>query len=104
LMEAAALLGASRMKLVCDSTDHARAAHLLGRLCELAVPFGLTIDLEYMVFSGVRSLGAAQQLVTAAAQPNLRILVDALHWMRAGDTAASLHGAQTLGYAQRCDG
>src|SRR5262249_46886356 len=29
LMEAAALLGASRMKLVCDSGDPVRAAHLL---------------------------------------------------------------------------
>ena len=104
LMEAAALLGASRMKLVCDSEDHARAAHLLARLCELAVPFGLTLDLEYMVFSGVRSLGSARALVAAAAQPNLRILVDALHWMRAGDTQGSLHGVETLGYVQLCDG
>lgn len=104
LMEAAALLGASRMKLVCDSDDHARAAQQLARLCELAVPFSLTLDLEYMVFSGVRSLAAAQHLVAAAAQPNLKILVDALHWMRAGDTAASLHGMERLGYVQLCDG
>jgi len=104
LMEAAGLLGASRMKLVCDSDDHARAAHLLARLCELALPFGLTLDLEYMVFSGVRSLAASQKLMAAAAQPNLRILVDALHWMRAGDTPRSLHGAESLGYVQLCDG
>jgi sugar phosphate isomerase/epimerase len=104
LMEAAALLGASRMKLVCDSDDHGRAAHLLAQLCERAAPFGLTLDLEYMVFSGVRSLAAARQLVAAAAQPNLRILVDALHWMRADDTAASLQGVEALGYVQLCDG
>jgi len=104
LMEAAALLGASRMKLVCDSDDHARAASILARLCELAAPFGVTLDLEYMVFSGVRSLSSAQQVVAAAAQPNLRVLVDALHWMRADDTVASLHGAETLGYVQLCDG
>jgi sugar phosphate isomerase/epimerase len=104
LMEAAALLGASRMKLVCDGGDHARAAHLLARLSELAVPFGLTLDLEYMVFSGVRSLGDAEHLVASAAQPNLRILVDALHWMRAGDTPDSLRNAKALGYVQLCDG
>jgi sugar phosphate isomerase/epimerase len=105
-MEAAAMLGASRMKLVCDSDDHAQAAHLLARLCELAAPFGLTLDLEYMVFSGVRSLAAARQLLAAAAQPNLRILVDALHWMRAGDTAAALQApeSEALGYVQLCDG
>ena len=105
LMEAAALLGASRIKLVCDSGDPARAADLLGRLCERAAPFGLTLDLEYMVFSGVRSLSAARALITAANQPNLRILVDALHWMRAGDDTSSLKIAkEQLGYVQLCDG
>lgn len=104
LIEAAALLGASRIKLVCDSADHARAAALLARLCELAAPFGLTLDLEYMVFSGVRSLAAARNLVAKAAQPNLQVLVDALHWMRAGDDVAMLRNAMCLGYVQLCDG
>lgn len=105
LLEAAAHLGASRIKLVCDSNDHARAADLLAQLCALAAPFGLTLDLEYMVFSGVRSLAAARDLVLAADQPNLRILVDALHWMRAGGDAAALRAAAgRLGYVQLCDG
>src|SRR6187455_2546123 len=55
LMEAAAMLGARRIKLVCDSQDHDRAADLLAKLCAQARPFGLTLDLEYMIFSGVRS-------------------------------------------------
>jgi sugar phosphate isomerase/epimerase len=104
LMEAAAVLGASRIKLVCDSGDHARAAEMLGRLAELAVPFGLTLDLEYMVFSGVHSLASALRLGAAADQPNLKILVDALHWRRAGDMAASLRAGGPLGYVQLCDG
>jgi sugar phosphate isomerase/epimerase len=107
LMGAAAMLGARRIKLVCDSDDHVRAAHLLNHLCELAMPFGLTLDLEYMVFSGVRSLAAALALVAAVGRPNLKVLVDALHWMRAGDDAPSLGAAQSLGalgYVQLCDG
>ena len=35
LMEAAAALGASRMKLVCDTKDHARASGLLQELAGL---------------------------------------------------------------------
>ena len=105
LMEAAALLGASRMKLVCDSDVHARAADLLAQLCEIAAPFGLTLDLEYMVFSGVRSLAEAVRLVKMADKSNLKVLVYALHWMRAGDDIAALRkSAAQLGYVQLCDG
>ena len=106
LMEAASLLGARRIKTVCDCDDPALSAALLGRFAELAAAFGLTVDLEYMVFSGVKSLRAAVVIVEAAAQPNLRVLVDALHWMRAGDTVADVHAAppDRIGYVQLCDG
>lgn len=105
LMEAAAHLGASRMKLVCDTDHHAHAAELLAEIAHLAAPFGLTLDLEYMVFSGVKSLKAALDVVNAAAQPNLRVLVDALHWARAGDTAEDIRAADPalLNYVQLCD-
>jgi sugar phosphate isomerase/epimerase len=105
LIETAANLGARRMKLVCDSTDHARIAAIIGRLCDLAAPFGLTLDLEYMIFSGVKSLSAAIALATTAGRPNLQVLVDALHWVRAGDIA-ELPTADPawLGYVQLCDG
>ena len=104
-MEAAAHLGASRMKLVCDTDHHARAAELLAEIAQLAAPFGLILDLEYMVFSGVKSLKAALDVVNAAAQPNLRVLVDALHWARAGDTAEDIRaaGPALLNYVQLCD-
>ena len=106
LLEAAALLGARRIKLVCDAEDHGRAAALLSGLCRLAQPLGLVLDLEYMIFSGVRSLQAAMDIALAADAPNLRVLVDALHWMRAGDTLEALRAAdpQRLGYVQLCDG
>lgn len=103
LMDAAARLGARRMKLVCDSEDHHRAAEAMGRLCELAATFSLVLDLEYMVFSGVKSLNSAIALVEAAGRPNLAVLVDALHWVRAGDMDA-IESANRLGYAQLCDG
>jgi len=106
LMEAAALLGARRLKVVADIEDESRIMDALSRLCELAAPLGLTVDLEYMVFSGVKSLEAALRIVRAAARPNLRVLVDALHWMRAGDSLAGLRaaGSDLLGYVQLCDG
>jgi sugar phosphate isomerase/epimerase len=106
LMEAAAVLGARRLKIVCDSADHGLAAETLARLCQLAAPFGLTLDLEYMVFSGIRTLDDALAMVARAAQPNLQVLVDALHWVRAGGTVQALRAAPPgrLGYVQLCDG
>jgi sugar phosphate isomerase/epimerase len=106
LMEAAGLLGARRLKTVCDSDDEGLAAALLSRLAELAAPFGLTVDLEYMVFSGVKSFGTALAVTSAASQPNLQVLVDALHCMRAGDTVGDVRAAPagSIGYCQLCDG
>lgn len=105
LMEAAATLGASRMKLVCDTEDHAHASGLLHELAGMAAPFGLTLDVEYMVFSGVKSLSAALAVVSAAGAPNLKVLVDALHWARAGDSAEGIRaaGPALLNYVQLCD-
>ena len=106
LMEAAGMLGARRLKVVCDCEDQGLIAALLARLAELAAPFDLTVDLEYMIFSGIKSLAAALAVTQAASQSNLQVLVDALHWMRAGDTIADLHAAppDRIGYAQLCDG
>jgi sugar phosphate isomerase/epimerase len=105
LMETAAILGAKRMKLVCDTHDHARASDLLAQFAQLAGPFGLLLDLEYMVFSGIKNLQAAQAVVAAAGQYPLRVLVDALHWARAGDTAKDIDAADPalLNYVQLCD-
>jgi sugar phosphate isomerase/epimerase len=106
LLEAAAVLGARRVKVVCDGGDDAFAAATLADLCELAGPLRLTIDLEYMVFSGVKSLSAALNIIHAAHRPNLQVLVDALHAMRAGDIPGQIAAANPadLGYVQLCDG
>ena len=106
LLEAAALLGARRLKVVADMEDEPRTAAVLADLCVLAAPLGLVVDLEYMVFSGVKSLASALRIVRMAGQSNLRVLVDALHWMRAGDTLADIAAADPglLGYVQLCDG
>jgi sugar phosphate isomerase/epimerase len=53
----------------------------------------------------VKSLRAATDVVAAAGRPNLRVLVDALHWVRAGDiTNLKMADAARLGYVQLCDG
>ncbi len=106
LMEAAGLLGARRLKVVAVHPDEAHVASVLAELCVLAGRFGLVVDLEYMVFTAVKSLAAALRIVRMADQPNLQVLVDALHWMRAGDGLEQIRAAPPalLGYVQLCDG
>ena len=47
--------------------------------CDLAAPFGLTIDLEFPSFSRLRTLDEALDIVRAADRPNGGILVDTLY-------------------------
>ncbi|MCH9852560.1 MAG: sugar phosphate isomerase/epimerase [Alphaproteobacteria bacterium] len=47
--------------------------------CQLAAPYGLTVDLEFPSFSRLRNLDETLDIVRAAAQPNSGILVDTLY-------------------------
>ena len=106
LMEAAAMLGARRIKLVCDAQDHGRAADLLAQLCRLAGAAGAGAGSGIYDFFWRALAQVRDPIAEAVDAPNLRVLVDALHWMRAGDTAADLRAADParLGYVQLCDG
>jgi sugar phosphate isomerase/epimerase len=47
--------------------------------CDLAAPYGITIDLEFPTFSRLRNLDEALDIVRAADRPNGGILVDTLY-------------------------
>ena len=47
--------------------------------CDLAAPFGLTVDLEFPSFSRLRTLDEALDIVRGADRPNGGILVDTLY-------------------------
>ncbi len=51
-------------------------------LCDLAQPFGLTVDLEFVTWSGIRTLDEAVEVVKDARRPNAGIVVDTLHFDR----------------------
>ena len=105
LMEAAALLGARRLKIVCDSSDHTLAADVLGRLCRLAAPFGLTCDLEFIPWLRTKDLADVAALIRAAGPDNGGVMIDTLHFARAGCTLEELDALppQWFHYVQLCD-
>lgn len=105
VFEAAARLGARHAMVNGDTPDHALLAALLARLCEVARPFGLTMNLEATPWSGVRTLAEALSLVRAADEPEARVLVDTIHVDRAGGTPADIAAvpAALITHAQICD-
>jgi sugar phosphate isomerase/epimerase len=104
-METGARLGARAILVAGDDADFARLAANFAALCQAAAPHGLTCDLEFMPWTAVPDCAAAHAIVGSAAQPNARVLVDALHVARSATTLADIAALPRhwLSYAQICD-
>nr|WP_175800229.1 sugar phosphate isomerase/epimerase [Burkholderia anthina] len=105
LFEAAAELGARCVTVSGDDADAARLAANLAALAGFARPFGLSIELEFMRWRNVGTLAQARAAIERAAQPNLAVVIDALHLSRSGgapDDVAQLP-RELIGFAQLCD-
>ena len=81
-MEAAAELGASHVissAWTADRNDRSFLIERYAEICDLAKPFGLTVDLEFPTFSRLTNLQEAADIVRAANRPNGGILIDTLY-------------------------
>lgn len=98
-------LGVRAILTAGDDPDEARLTASYAAFCEAAGSYGLTADLEFMPWTRVPDAQAALRIVTAAGQPNGRVLVDALHAGRSRTTLADIAAipAARLSYAQICD-
>ena len=102
----AARLGARGLLVAANDPDEARVTDRFAAFCDLAATFGLTADLEFMPWTAVRDLSAAQEVVVASGSATAGILVDALHFDRAGVRPEELASVapDRLHYVQFCDG
>ena len=89
-LTAGAELGAKHVIAQLPDPDRARKIDRYARLCELARPLGLTIDLEFPSWTETPDLREAVRVIRAADQPNAGILVDLLHFARSGSSVADL--------------
>lgn len=103
--ERAARLGARHVLVAGDDPDAGRLSGSFAALARLARGFDLTVDLEFMPWTQVRDLAAASRIVEAAGEANGGVLVDALHWHRAGSTAEEVRRLPRarINYVQLCD-
>lgn len=104
ILDAGQALGARYVLVNVNDPDEARRLDRLNRLAAEAGARGLTLAVEYMVFTDVRTLADAVALVEAVEGPAV-VLPDSLHAARSGGTAADLARVPPgmIAYAQLCD-
>jgi len=95
-------LGASELLVHGADADEARLIDNFGQLCDLAARYGLNANLEPMPWVEISSIAKAGRIVSLVAKRNAAVLVDAIHFFRAGDRFEELKGLK-LNYAQLCD-
>ena len=110
--ETAAELGASCMSCLGAELGHGRTdpaggrhAERLARVAEIAADFGLRIGVEFMMFRAIRTLSDAVRVVEEAGQPNVAIIIDALHLGRSRGTPADVAALrpELISHCQLCD-
>jgi sugar phosphate isomerase/epimerase len=104
-LAAAAEVGAEHILVHGADPDGARLAESFGRLCDLAARYGLVANLEPMPWVDVANVAKALAVLRAAARANSGLLVDAIHFFRAGERIEALASVppEYLHYAQFCD-
>src|SRR5258705_13628274 len=85
-----ARLGAKNVLVMSAEPDEARTIERFGDLCDRAAADGLQVCLEFAVYTGIRTLAHAAQVVAKAKRPNASVLVDALHFSRSGGIPAHI--------------
>jgi sugar phosphate isomerase/epimerase len=102
---AAAELKATELLVAGSDADETRLAESFGRFCDLAARYGLNADLEPMPWTGVPNVAAAKRILEAAGRANAGLLIDAIHFFRAGDSISDLAAlpGSWFRYVQLCD-
>jgi sugar phosphate isomerase/epimerase len=104
-LEIGAELGARHVITAAYDPDRVRLIERYAALCDLAAPFGLSVDLEFYPWTTVPNLSNAVEVVGAADRPNSGILLDTLHFDRSDSTFDELDRVPSnwLPFVHVCD-
>jgi sugar phosphate isomerase/epimerase len=89
-MEAAVALGARHVLSSIWASDRSLVVDQFGRLSDLARPLGLTVNLEFVSSTEWSTLHGARDVITASARDNVGLMVDTMHFHRAGTSLDEL--------------
>jgi sugar phosphate isomerase/epimerase len=81
-IEVAAELGARHLISSIWTSNRTDAVDRFGELCDLAKPFGVTVNLEFVTWANVANLKQTLDVIRAADRENSGIMVDMLHFHR----------------------
>jgi sugar phosphate isomerase/epimerase len=103
--EAAAELGARHVLTQADDPVFDRAVGNYAALCDLAAPYGLTCDIEFIPWLETNDLSAARRLISSSGRENCGLMIDTLHFARAGCDLKELLECpeEWFHYVQLCD-
>ena len=105
LVDIAAELGARNLLCVSSDPDMAATTAKFQTLVDRAKGTGVRVNLEFGVFTEVKSIHMARSILEAVEGEAKALLVDTLHWARSGGTAEDLAAIprEWLSYCQPCD-
>jgi len=104
-LEVSARLGARNVLVMSAEPEEARTLDRFGELCDQAAGYGLQVCLEFAIYTGVRTLAHAADVVARSKRSNASVLIDALHFSRSGGLPADVATVDPtlVRYAQICD-
>lgn len=106
IIDAGLELGAPNALVVSSEPDKDRTAEALHQLCEWGAPGNMRIALEFLMITAVQNMDDALDIVTRADHPAAALLIDTIHFQRAGHSIDDLSKVDPslLPYSQICDG
>ena len=104
-LETGARLGARHVLVAGNDPDEVRLTERFAAICELGATLGLTMDLEAMPWTDVKTLQQSARVVANANKDNGGVLIDPIHFDRGGNVATDIAAVprHRLHYAQLCD-
>jgi sugar phosphate isomerase/epimerase len=104
-LHTAAELGARRVLTQVHDDDLSRAGGKYWELCDRAKRCGLTCDIEFLTWTGMRDLASTLAFIGAVGHANGGVCIDTLHFARSGCAPEEIDAIppQWLHFAQVCD-
>jgi sugar phosphate isomerase/epimerase len=98
-------LGATQALIAGNDPDEARMTANFRAFCELAKQYGIAGNIEPMPWTACKTFAQGVRIVEAAGHDNGGVLIDPLHFDRAGCVAGEITAAPRsfLRYMQLCD-
>ncbi len=105
IVDVGAELGARNVLCVSSDPDAGATRDKLGMLMERGERNGIRVNLEFGVFTEVKTIHQARTLLSQVDGPAAGLLLDSLHWARSGGTLADIEAIpkRWLSYVQLCD-